>query len=61
MAAGAQEKTPAEVFFEGGKLHLRSKDHRRFVQTEIENVDNYLIFEWELGFRYRKFLIYISF
>lgn len=26
MAATAQEKTPAEAFFEGGKLHLRSKD-----------------------------------
>ena len=26
MAAGAQEKTPAEVYFDKGKLHLRSKD-----------------------------------
>ena len=36
-------------------------DHRRFVQTEIENVNNYLTLGWELGFRYRKFLTYISF
>ena len=27
MAAMAQEKTPSEAFFEGGKLHLRSKDN----------------------------------
>ena len=33
-------------------------DHRRFVQAEIENVDNYLTLGWELGFRYRKFLAY---
>ena len=33
-------------------------DHRRFVQAEIENVNNYTTLGWELGFRYRKFLTY---
>ncbi len=33
-------------------------DHRRFVQAEVENVDNYTILGWELGFRYDKFLAY---
>lgn len=33
-------------------------DHRRFVQAEVENVNNYLTLGWELGFRYRKFLAY---
>ncbi|MGN1262559.1 MAG: OprO/OprP family phosphate-selective porin [Prevotella sp.] len=33
-------------------------DHRRFVQTEIENVDNYLTLGYELGFRHNKFLAY---
>lgn len=33
-------------------------DHRRFVQAEIENVNNYVTLGWELGFRYRKFLAY---
>ena len=33
-------------------------DHRRFVQAEGENVNNYLTLGWELGFRYRKFLAY---
>ncbi|MGM9687582.1 MAG: OprO/OprP family phosphate-selective porin [Muribaculaceae bacterium] len=33
-------------------------DHRRFVQTEIDNVDNYVTLGWELGFRYRKWLAY---
>jgi phosphate-selective porin OprO/OprP len=31
-------------------------DHRRFVQAEIPNVNNYWILGWELGFRYEKFL-----
>lgn len=31
-------------------------DHRRFVQAEIDNVNNYWTLGWELGFRYRKFL-----
>lgn len=33
-------------------------DHRRFVQAEVENVDNYTTLGWELGFRYDKFLAY---
>ncbi len=33
-------------------------DHRRFVQAEVENVNNYTTLGWELGFRYRKFLAY---
>ena len=33
-------------------------DHRRFVQAEVANVDNYTTLGWELGFRYDKFLAY---
>ena len=33
-------------------------DHRRFVQSEVANVDNYTTLGWELGFRYDKFLAY---
>lgn len=33
-------------------------DHRRFVQAEIPNVNNYWTLGWELGFRYRKLLVH---
>lgn len=33
-------------------------DRRRFVQTEIQNVNHYYTTGFELGFRYRKFLTY---
>lgn len=33
-------------------------DHRRFVQAEVDNVNNWWTLGWELGFRYDKLLLH---